>query len=193
MISYVINRDDRPERLRDVTEEFRRVGINPRRFSAIVDKPGWKGCTKSHLAIFEKCKNETVFSVYEDDVVFLPDYYDIAWEAWGQLPEDWDCLYYGVSPREPQIRYSDNLFRVHHAYTTHAILWKNRPKGAVAFILNNKDKIHKYDVFIAEQVQPQFNCFVTYPLVCTQRQYKSDTCTRSDVSTIERNYLQFCR
>ena len=193
MTSYVINRDDRPERLRNVTEEFKKVNINPRVFHAIIGKPGWIGCAKSHIAVIEECRNERYFQIFEDDVVFLKDFSAVSELAYSQLPLDWYCLYYGVSPLEPQIKYSDNLFRVNHAYCTHAILWNNRPNGAIEFILNNKSKIRKYDVFLAEQIQPRFNCFVTYPMICTQRQYKSDTCTRSDVSVILHNFERFCK
>ena len=109
-----------------------------------------------------------------------------------QLPSKWDCLYLGASPKEPQVRYSDNLFRLNNAHVTHAIIWHNRKDGAVDYILEHRNEINKIDDYFAKVIQPRFNCFVIYPMLCTQKQTKSDTCGRSDVSTIVNNYNRYC-
>ena len=154
--------------------------------------PGWKGCRDSHLAIMDKCSNEEMFQILEDDLLFLGDYYSAVERAMGELPPDWDALFLGCSPQEPFIKHSEHLFRMGKSYTTHAIIWRNRQKGAVEYILDNSDKIAKIDVFFAEHIYPNFNCFVIYPLLVTQTQFKSDTCTRSDVSTIQKNFNKYC-
>jgi hypothetical protein len=127
----------------------------------------------------------------EDDVQFLQPL-DALYKSIAQLPEDWDCLYLGASPQEPQERYSKNLFRLKNAWCTHAILWHPRDSGAVGYILGHKGDIQKIDVFMADVIMPEFNCFITYPMVATQKQTQSDTCKRSDVSTILKNYNKFC-
>jgi hypothetical protein len=140
----------------------------------------------------ELCKDEEYFMILEDDVEVVEDL-DYVSMAIEQLPKDWDCLYLGASPKEPQVRYSDNLFRLKNAHVTHCIMWHNRPGGAVEYILAHRDEIRKIDDFFANIVQPQFNCFVCYPMVMSQKQFQSDTCTRSDVSTILTNYTNFCK
>jgi len=188
---FVINRQDRPERLAHVrkeTEDWLDFEVYP----AIIAIPGWIGCRESHLNIMDRCREENQFLILEDDVEFINDW-EVVYEAWLETPDDWDAIYLGASPKEPQVRYSDHLFRLKNAHVTHAILWHNRPGGAVEYILSNNHQIRKIDDFFATVIQPQFNIFVTYPMVATQTQFPSDTCKRSDVSTIEKNYNLYCR
>ena len=193
MITYVINRSDRPQRLRDTIEELKRVDLNAKRFSAIINKRGWKGARDSHLAVMELCKDENMFMVLEDDVKFLSPPNGLIDTAMRQLPDDWDMLYLGCSPQKPQERYSDNLFRVNHAWCLHAVIWHNREGGAMEYMLNHRGDINKIDVYLSEVIHPLFNCFTIFPMVATQRVTgESDTCHRSDVSTIEINYTKYC-
>ena len=194
MVAYVINRNDRPQRLRDTIEELKKANLNAKRFKAIINKKGWKGCRDSHIAVMELCKDENMFMVLEDDVKFLcppNDLIDIAME---QLPEDWDMLYLGCSPQKPQERYSENLFRVDHAWCLHAVIWHNRVGGAVEWIIAHKSGIPKIDVYISDIIHPRFNCFTIFPMVATQRvTNQSDTCLRSDVLTITNNYQKYVK
>jgi GR25 family glycosyltransferase involved in LPS biosynthesis len=193
--TYVINRDDRPARWKDVQLELNRAGITVfERFSAFPTKPGWHGCRMSHMAIMRLCEDKATFCIFEDDVIFLDDVILLIELAMAQLPSNWSCLYLGASPQKPQQRYSENLFKLNDALCAHAIIWNNCiPNGAVEYILNNEADIIKWDDYLAKVIQPQFNCFVTYPMVATQRaDYQSDTCHRSDTTTILRNYNLFC-
>jgi GR25 family glycosyltransferase involved in LPS biosynthesis len=166
--------------------------IRVTRFTALDTKPGWVGCAMSHLTLMEQNKNEDRFAIYEDDVKFLHRL-ELVHIAMLQLPDDWDCLYLGASPKEPQQRYSGNLFRLKNAHVTHAIIWHNRKGGVVEYILSHSSHIRKYDDYLATVIQPQFNCFVTYPMIATQQTIgNSDTCTRNDLSTIIKNYNKFC-
>ena len=192
--TYVINRDDRPQRCADIREELKKQSLNARRFEAIIGKRGYEGCRDSHLSIIEKCQKDVAFLILEDDVVFLEDISPYLDDAIKQLPNNWDMLYLGASPREPQERYSDNLFRLKGALTTHAIMYHTREGGAVEHILRHRDEIKKIDVYYAEVIQYKFNVFVTAPMICGQRDYggKSDTCSRCDVQVMVKNYKKFC-
>lgn len=189
MRSFCINLDRRPERWEYVKKEFDRMYIDVYRFSAVDIKPGWVGCRQSHLKLLSICKNDNKFAIYEDDVKFL----GIDWSVLLELPEDWDCLYLGASPKEPQELYSEHLYRVKNAHVTHAIIWHNRPHGAVSYILAHAGDIQKYDDYLATVIQPQFNCFLTRPIMAVQVQFQSDTCKKSDVSTILTNYQRYCK
>lgn len=192
MVSWVINLDKRVERWIYVREELFSMGIKPIRFSAIETKPGWHGCRDSHLQILQSAEKNSVVAIYEDDVKFLQPW-SVVFKAMNQLPENWDMLYLGASPKEPQERYSENLFKLKNAHVTHAIVWNIRHKGAVEYLLTHKSDIRKYDDYLAQAIQPNFNCFLCYPLVATQKQFQSDTCGRSDVSTIEKNFNLYCK
>jgi len=187
--AHVINLDRRKDRWDVVSKHLTEQRIDFVRFPAIDNK--WMGCRDSHLAIMEQCKNDDQFLILEDDVEFLHTN-NLLLLSLFQLPSDWDALYFGASPKEPQKWYSDNLFKLKTAHVTHAILWHNRKGGAVEYILSHREEIKKIDDYIATVIQPKFNCFVTFPMLATQRQTKSDTCQNVNVSTILTNYNKFC-
>jgi hypothetical protein len=147
------------------------------------------------LALLDKCKNEKMFLILEDDALFVEDinpYLDLALE---QLPKNWDLLMLGGSPQKPQKRYSDNLFTARDVLTTHALLWHPRFNGAAEWILSHKDFTTnmKWDDFLVEWIQSCYNCFLIAPMLITQRQTQSDIARRSDCSSIERNYNKYCK
>jgi len=191
---WLINRTDRPERREHAMAQLKSQSLNAHLYPAKIDKIGWKGCRDSHLScLVSILHSEEMGIILEDDCLFLQSI-DLAFEAMVEMPFDWDCLYLGGSPRTPQEQYSDHLYKVKDTLTTHAIIWNPRQSGALEYILDKDDKheIGKWDVFLREEIQPKFNCFMVKPLICTQVQFKSDTCIRSDVSTIEKGYNRFC-
>ena len=192
MNSYVINLDKRVERWYYVREHLHDMEISPVRFSAIESKPGWVGCRDSHLRILSMTPPNDIVAIYEDDVKFLEPWETVLTSI-SQLPISWDCLYLGASPKQPQERVSENLFGLKNAHVTHAIIWNRREGGAVEYILSHANDIRKYDDYLATVIQPRFNCYVTYPICVTQIQFPSDTCGRSDVSTIEKFYNLYCK
>jgi GR25 family glycosyltransferase involved in LPS biosynthesis len=194
MKNYLINLDRRRDRLATSIVEFNKVNMKFERIEATDTKPGWMGCLASHLEALARIQdNHRVAGVYEDDVRFLNlspmDFVDSIQD---ELPPDWDMLYLGCSPQEPFKRYSEHLYQMGRSYTTHAIIWHNRDEGALDFILSREWGM-KYDLILSDYIHPNFNCFCTYPLICTQYQTQSDVCKRSDLSTIERNYKKYIR
>lgn len=192
MKTYCINLDRRTDRREYMESVSNELGLEIEFFHAYDDNPGWKGCAKSHLAILSQARPYTTFLVLEDDVKFLvkPSYLSVVMQ---DLPNDWDALYLGASPQEKQKIYSPRLYRLKNAKTTHAILWHYRVGGAIDYILENKDRIEKIDVFFMEEVMPKFNIFMTRPMMATQQDDKSDTCKRTGVETIYNNYQKYCK
>ena len=196
MKSYVINLDRRPDKWKYSLSEFAKMGIDIIRFPAFPTKPGWMGCRDSHIAVMEKGEYENCISIYEDDVKFLyppiefnNHLLDSTWE----LPDDWDFLSLGASPQEPMDKYSDNLVHLNGtAWCLHAYIINNS-NGLIDFVLENRANIGKIDKWFSENVyiNPRFKCFMTYPILATQFQFDSDTCGRSDVSTIVKQYNKF--
>jgi len=168
------------------------MGLNGKRFSAI--EGGWRGCAASHITLLDQHKNEEQLCILEDDCLFIEDINPYMYQSIEQLPTDWDMLMLGGSPRKPQVKYSENLFCANGVYTSHAILWHTRKGGAVEYILSHKKDVQKWDVYLATVIQPLFNCYMTDPLICTQKEgFQSDTCRRADVSTIQKNFNAFCK
>lgn len=190
---YVINRTDRPERRRHVMEQLESQGLNGHLVPAEVEKIGWKGCRASHLKCIHKAlyEEQDIFTVFEDDILFLEDI-QVAQLAMMELPSEWDLLYLGGSPQCPQERYSPHLYKASGVLCAQSIVYHDRKGGALDYILNNDYEIRKWDVFLMDIIQSKFNCFMTKPLIVTQKQFQSDTCHRSDVSTIVKNYNKYC-
>lgn len=171
---YCINLNKRPDRWQHAQNEFKTHFPDEtlNRFPAIEKKPGWMGCTQSHIQIFELSKNIETFMVLEDDFEFQPGIASMLSNIENQLPSDWEILYLGANFRSANMqdklkRYSQNLFTCQQAYGTYAYLVNNK-NGFVDTILQMKDEIRKIDVFYCKIVQKFERCFVTYPLLATQ-------------------------
>ena len=196
MKTFCINLDHRPERWEHVKGEAEKMLLDAERISAVYDKDkkGWEGCRDSHLQVLRMGRVYGIFCVLEDDAEFLPGANFVLSEAIPQLPKDWDMLYLGASPKEPQERYSDNLFRLKNAHVTHGILYNARKLGALEYILEHQKDIKKIDDYFAKVIQPKFNVFVVDPIACTQSsKFDSDVAHKSDVSTIVRNHKKYCK
>jgi len=171
MKAFVINLDSRPDRL----ELFKQNNLpfDVERFPGVVASCGEDGCTNSHLTLLRKYRDETPFVIFEDDCMMLESW-GIVEKAISQLPQNWDCLYLGGTVRTPLTRYSDNLYRLKKTWTTHAIIYNS--KRLINYILHkhNTPSGINLDVFLNNKVQQRFNCFITYPLVATQRNSYSD-------------------
>ena len=176
MKKYCINLDLRPDKWATVLSHFQDHEIEVERVSGIKEQIGYDGCRKTHLKLLSEA-SDSIFMVLEDDVLF----YD-GWEAYldmamSQLPEDWDMLYLGATLNKPIERYSKNLYTLKAGYTTHAIIYKNG--RVIDYILEANGGGRKIDVFYADEVQEKFNCFITYPMLATQRGGFSDIINRN--------------
>jgi GR25 family glycosyltransferase involved in LPS biosynthesis len=197
MKTFVINLASRPERLKRAKEQLDTANIPFERFNAI--KGGWRGCRDSHLAILEIAKENRWDEGYcsililEDDAEFLENWERIFRNAKFHLPLEWDMLYLGTSPQAPLKQYNEWLYIVKDSLTTHAILYNNRARGVIDYILSYKDDIKKLDDYYRTVIQTQFKCFVTYPMCATQNDDKSDICKRTGIETIQRNYEKYTR
>lgn len=70
---YVINLDNRPERLEQVTDQFNKLGWEYKRFSGI-NTGDFKGCLCSHLELVKLAHTQNLENILvaEDDVIFTP-------------------------------------------------------------------------------------------------------------------------
>ena len=164
----VINLDKRTGRLETVTDEIHRFGIESfERFSAI--EGGYMGFNKSmHYAL----ENESEILLLEDDCVFSGSITDLI-AAKSQLPNDWDLLYLGANVKSQQKRYSENLFHLTDAWTSHAILYSD--KGARwCFEHFPFEDTMIYDEWLRTVAQQQLRCFIVKPMLAIQADGWSD-------------------
>jgi len=126
----------------------------------------------SHLVVMTK-QSEFPFAVFEDDCILLHPW-SMVEKAMSQLPKDWDALWLGATLQKPIQRYSPNLYRLHSGHALHAVIYNSKPM--ISFMEKNftRDKYKVLDVLTAYSAQKEFNCFITYPIVATQRSCISD-------------------
>jgi len=194
MKMFCINLNRRLDKQEYVQSEFNRIGLSGvQRLSAINTKPGWIGCAQSHARAMESGIDENIVIVFEDDVKFLIDDTETLFSIIDDLPYDWDMLSFGCSPQSPLKRYSDSLVLLNRpSLCMHSYAIRNN-NGLMDYVLDNRDNLGKIDKWFSDNVyiNEKYNTFLTFPLYCTQVQFQSDTCKRSDVSTIEKNYNKY--
>lgn len=185
MKAYVINLESRPDRMVEFAKNS--LPFQVERFNAIKTDPGWIGCTNSQLAILKQQK-EFPFIIFEDDCLLLQPW-SVVENTMKQLPPDWDALYLGATLMQPIERYSKNLFRLKNAFCAHAIIYNT--ERMVQYVLDNHEEFFRnsvarntLDVFYAQDVQQKFNCYITDPLVATQRS------GFSNIENIDVDYIQ---
>lgn len=192
MRTYCINLPDRKDRRQEVLPEFKKFGIDPIFFEAVRTLNGRDGCRMSHLKLFEYLVSLNNFPVMvcEDDVVFQNYPLQVLNSAFESLPWDWDALWLGATLTEHLSRYNDNLFRLRGGWTTHCIIYNN--PNVLKYVLSHAEQIYKIDVFMADYVQKYFNCFITYPMIATQRAGHSDIINKfTDYSIIQERYDKY--
>ena len=168
MLTYCINLPHRTERWEQAKAEIEAFGLHPLRLNGVEHLDGHTGCTQAHLNALKHLKPP--FLLCEDDIKFVGTLKDLQ-NAIAQLPPDWDMLYLGATLQNKLERYSDNLFRLKDAYTTHAIVYNSQ--RVIDYIVANHNT-RKVDVFFADTVQHEFNCYVASPIIATQRAGFSD-------------------
>jgi len=171
MRTKIINLARRTDRWNIVVPEVRKFGIDDfERFDAIDGgSVAYLGFNQSmHFAL----ENEGEVLLLEDDVVFLGTIERLL-AAKAELPVDWDLLYFGATLKSPIQRYSDRLYRISDAWTSHAILYSD--KGA-KYCFENFDPAEGmiYDEWLRTHAQVHLQCFIIYPMLAVQAEGWSD-------------------
>lgn len=182
---YCINLNDRYDRWLQVSQSFKENAVDVVRFPAIKHKDGRIGCIKSHVEILKCAKQNKLKNVliFEDDVKFIDS---IVCNTFNQLPFDWELCYLGANLHSSLYRYSENLFTINNAFSTHAIAYNHTIYDKIIDkyndieILDNYSDI--YDVWLSKNIQPNNKSYIIYPLVAVQEKGYSD---------IEKNYIDY--
>jgi hypothetical protein len=179
-----LNLPDRADRKARSKKEFEKAGLNVDFFRAT--KGGVSGFCMSMFNVFQK--HDGPLLVFEDDVRFIQDS-SIIEKAVIELPEDWSLLYLGANCREPLKKYSDHLQVLTNAWTTHAVAYS---ADMVKYLRENWDGKYVqpfvFDEWLRQKIQPNFKCFITDPMVCTQYNDYSDIWKRhTNYNVIEKS------
>lgn len=164
--------------------EFDRVGLVAQKYPAVKEigpHQSFSHSERNILLDFLFSEDNRLLHL-EDDVVFrelghLP-------QAISELPNDWDILYLGANlicwnngEPDPE-RFSEHLFRVRAAWTTHAIAYHKR---CVRKILEGQPSFdaQMWDNYLSQRL-PELNAFCVAPMVAWQRPRYSQIWSRED-------------
>jgi len=122
---YLINLDDKVQRLNDSITELSKLDIKPIRFDAVRHQKGAIGCSLSHLGVLNlaKFKNHEYVLVCEDDNLILS--VDGVKKSINQFLEDkleWDVLILSANNYRPFEKTSNYYIKVKNAQCTNAYI-----------------------------------------------------------------------
>lgn len=164
--------------------EFDRVGLTVTKYPAVKEigpHQSFSHSERNILLDFLFSEDRRLLHL-EDDVVFRD--LDHLPQAISELPNDWDILYLGANlicwnngEPDPE-RYSEHLFRVRAAWTTHAIAYHKR---CVRRILEGQPSFdaQMWDNYLSQRL-PELNAFCVAPMVAWQRPRYSQIWQRED-------------
>jgi hypothetical protein len=204
--TYIINLDDRKDRLRESFEECQKIKLdNIERFSAIkMNKEyklinrlkAWKkndikyllnasSCKISHLEVLKKSllNTEEYILILEDDIVFEDNLLTYLNLALIQLENiDWDIFFLSsnLKNKEDAIKIDNNVLKLKRCSTTTAQLFKRANIEKIIKIIEHSDiEIdNTYDIFIE-------NKYCLYPMCAYQRS------SYSNINNINIDYGNF--
>jgi len=178
-----INLDRRLERWQRAQRAFAAHGIQPvRRFSASdgnelalprdwIHTPGAYGCLQSHLRAVREARDAGVSSVliFEDDVVFDPQFKEKFATFIEELPDDWDMLFLGALHKDEPLRLSEHIARITKANSTFAYAIRNTVFDAFIELNSRAEHVLDMNNYV---LQERFNCYCFMPnLVWVESEY----------------------
>ena len=169
-----INLDRRLERWRQMQGKFYQHGIHSvRRFAAIDGEsstmpaswpgtPGAYGCLLSHLEVVREARRRGLPSIliFEDDVVFDDQFEQKFSEYIGQMPADWDMLFFGALHKDELIRVSENIGRITQSNSTYACVLRDTVFDAFIELNSRANEVLDVNSLVLQQ---QFNCYCFLP------------------------------
>lgn len=179
---FVINLDDRSDRLARVAQQFENLGWTFERFPAIVDKRHF-GCTRSHIEVCRLAKDRgyNEYMIFEDDVHLIPDIKEVEKE-WN-IDFEYDLLHLGPAINSHVQKDRDQYPFIHlnkdvddsininrEVLCAHAMLVK---AALYDDILNCKPH-EAIDVYFRRVIHKKYNCYAVPVPVATQYPGHSD-------------------
>lgn len=173
----LINLASRPDRLVESSLELKRHKIPFEVVPAIKNENGQQGISDTLRRLFRETLDagHRNVLVFEDDVrmVVEPEEFERVMDlALIELPSHWDMLYLGANLPNPRRveEYSAHLLRTIRALALHAVAYSRRGMEEILAL----QPTLPIDLQIADGINTAGGSFVTYPLLCTQKEGFSD-------------------
>jgi glycosyl transferase, family 25 len=169
-----INLDRRLERWGQMQHKFQQHGIHAvQRFAAVDGEistvptswpgsAGAYGCLLSHLEVVREARRLGLPSIliFEDDVVFDDEFERKFAGCIGQLPADWDMLFFGALHKDELLKVSDNIGRITQANSTYAYALRDTVFDAFIELNSKGNEVLDVNSLV---LQKEFNCYCFLP------------------------------
>ncbi len=149
--------------LHDINNVIRYEAVDGR---GITPPPEWKhgpgayGCLLSHLDVVREALKTGAPSVFivEDDVIFHDDFHHRLEQYAGQLPDDWDAIFFGAIHLADPVPVAPGIARMTRSFSTYAYCLRN--KVFKAFLSEAEQMLRPVDhTTLAMQREYRFYCF----------------------------------
>jgi len=178
---YVVNLAKRTDRMQQAKEQLEKYNIPFERFEAVEDSDGAKGLLFTMQMIFQNAINSNYKNilVFEDDLdIIEPTINEVMEDVIKDLPPKYEIIFLGCQLcRIPTQWYGNNLLNVQSAFATHAAMYS---LAGIKKIMS-RNFFFPIDNSIVQQIQPDGNCYATYPILVSQIVTKSDIYTSETV------------
>ncbi len=167
---FVVNLDERPDRLMAMDYQLNKQGIEYERFAATKNDNGIAGLLITMKRLFTESleKGYKNIIVFEDDAEFMiPNVVAFFNHVVTQLPADFHCFHFGINLLSTPERISQNILRIDEAFSSHAIMYSSEGIRLILPLLD-LHPITPYDIILRREVQIYKRCYATFPMICTQ-------------------------
>lgn len=158
------------DRLISAVRHLDRHGIIPDVVYALEDSDPKRSFNRSMKHIMETSND--MLMLFEDDILLKENNH--LEKAISQLPKDWDLCYLGANIIGPVERYSDNLFRIYGAWTTHAVIYRTPQQIGKDY----NDTSYMFDAWLNENIVSKGNSYIVSPMLAWQVMHKSELWNR---------------
>ena len=165
-----INLNTRKDKKRYMKIQAKRKDIHLKYYTATLNKNPKKGCLMSHLEVINNAERDNVeqLLVLEDDAKFT-----INPRILTEPPSDWDMLYLGGTVHRVMNRDNKSWPRI-TCWTTHAYIINMKNKKLLEDIRKAVDYEEEIDRFYLEKIHPNYNVYMSNPMVAIQKEGYSD-------------------
>jgi GR25 family glycosyltransferase involved in LPS biosynthesis len=107
--------------------------------------------------------------IFEDDTVFDPEFTTKFASFAGEIPNDWDVLYFGALHKDEPVELSEHVYRITKANSTYAYALKRTVFDAFLELNRRAENVLDMNTY---QLQERFNCYCFLPnLAWVQPEY----------------------
>jgi hypothetical protein len=175
-----INLEDRTDRLLNVQNELKKIGVEGKKFNAIKTKEGAVGCTLSHIKCLETAKENKLPYVFicEDDIHFTnPNLLMENLDRFSKSGINWDVIVIGGNNAPPYKKISDFCIQVLNIQTTTGYIVREHYydslirnfKEGLGFLLRNPQNKREFAIDIYwKRLQQDGKWFMIIPPTVTQ-------------------------